>query len=308
MVCAGLMMGLGFHGPSAAAREGKRCDAPTDMVIAYGDVIQCAISAPGEQDVFRLVGGAGQTIRVQIADRARGAARPCFQVRDPDDAPVTRRVCGNRERDLRLERSGIYRILVTEDAADGAETAQYTLATDQIDPTSPAAVPLKYGQQITDEINRRGDLDVYFFQAAANDTVAIRIADRTPGAAAPCFRLYDPAGEALTNRRCGNRDEEFLLATAGRHSILVTERPSRGQQEVEYRLRLSCVSGSCPSLGLDDVLTCLAIGGAPFTDGLARFTQPDEARKTDATDVRGCARFLPVPGKRFQFTIEKAAS
>ena len=43
------------------------------------------------------------------------------------------------------------------------------------------------------------------------------------GSAAPCFQLYEPAGEAVSHRMCGNRDEEFVLGEAGRHSILVTE-------------------------------------------------------------------------------------
>ena len=301
---AALAAWLAVPAPGEAAREGRACAAePTDMSIELGDLIICAIRPAGDSDAFRLAGSSGQTVRIQLADRTAGTATPCFEVRDPEGELVAERVCGDRGRDLLLERTGSYRILVTEDADDRAQRVRYALVVDRIDPTSPAAIPLKHGQTIADEIRQAGDLDSYFVEAEAGDRIALEIADRTPGSATPCFQLYDPTGAPFAALVCGNRSSEYGLETAGRYTILVNERPAGRQRVVAYELRLSCIAGICPDPGLEEILGCLFLRGAPLRDNPVRFTQPGEERRTGLTDVRGCAKFTPVDGKPFRFRV-----
>lgn len=301
---AALAVWLAVPAPAEAAREGRACEAePTDMIIEYGDLITCAIRPAGDSDLFRLAGSSGQTVRLQLADLTAGAATPCLQLRDPAGEPLPGRLCGSGGGDFLLERTGTYGIVVTENPDDRAQVVRYALVAERIDPTSPAAVPIKHGQAIADEIRRAGDLDSYFLEAEAGDRIALEIADRTPGAPAPCFQLYDPTGAALAGPVCGNRSVEFLLEKAGRHSILVTERARARARAVGYDLRLSCISGICPDPGFEEVFGCLTLRGAPLRENRVRFTQPGEERQIDLTDVRGCAKFLPVAGKPFGFRL-----
>ncbi len=73
---------------SEAAVEGIPCTPkPTDMIINYGDLINCAIDVIGDIDVFRFSGTSGETVRVQ-ASRLSGGS-PCFQVyAPPDGTPI----------------------------------------------------------------------------------------------------------------------------------------------------------------------------------------------------------------------------
>lgn len=207
---AALAVWLAVPAPAEAAREGRACEAePTDMIIEYGDLITCAIRPAGDSDLFRLAGSSGQTVRLQLADLTAGAATPCLQLRDPAGEPLPGRLCGSGGGDFLLERTGTYGIVVTENPDVRAQVVRYALVAERIDPTSPAAVPIKHGQTIADEIRRAGDLDSYFLEAEAGDRIALEIADRTPGAPAPCFQLYDPTGAALAGRCAATAASSF---------------------------------------------------------------------------------------------------
>lgn len=285
--------------PGASAVEGVGCDGePTDQLLRYGDLINCAIDQIGDDDVFRFAGGSGETIRLQISSLTQGA-RACFRLFDPDGAPFDFGACANGSRDYLLSQTGTHTIIIAEDNANA--TVEYALALERIDPPSPAAVPLEYNQVLNDEINGIGDVDLFFFSGEANDTVSVRISNLSEGARG-CLRLYAPDGEPIDLGLCANSSRVYSLDQTGRYAIVVTE--DDGNATVEYALGLTCVSGICPAAEVPAVAGCIARLGAPLPSRRVRLLQSGEPTQTTRTDVRGCYEFEQVvAGKPFRVRI-----
>lgn len=69
-----LAMSLAVVWSSAAVAEGRDCEAePTDMLIDYADLINCALGPVGDIDVFRFTGGNGEVVRIQLSGTGGGS-------------------------------------------------------------------------------------------------------------------------------------------------------------------------------------------------------------------------------------------
>jgi hypothetical protein len=96
------LLGLLFYPFSASeAAEGVKCtEEPTDMIVRFGDLVSCRINTPGDIDVFRFSGIAGQTVRVRATRLDwREAVRPflrCIVRRDLHDPRVESGEKGHR--------------------------------------------------------------------------------------------------------------------------------------------------------------------------------------------------------------------
>jgi hypothetical protein len=58
---------------------------PTDMIIAYEDLVKCSIDTTGDSDIFRFSGNIGDVIIVEGTWRS-GSMRPCIELVAPDTA------------------------------------------------------------------------------------------------------------------------------------------------------------------------------------------------------------------------------
>jgi len=68
-----LALCLALPGPAWATVEGVPCTAePTDMTIAYGNLVTCAIDIAGDTDTFRFAGRIGERIVLQAARQSGG--------------------------------------------------------------------------------------------------------------------------------------------------------------------------------------------------------------------------------------------
>jgi hypothetical protein len=144
-----------------AVVEGISCTPePTDMIVNYGDLVNCQIDPVGDGDVFRFSGAAQETIGVQTTELSSGFGFASFEVFGPDGTEV----CsggGSFGRACRLTQTGAHTILVN--GSFNGSTVDYALALERIAPPSVAARPIDYSQVLNDEINGVGDIDAFVF-------------------------------------------------------------------------------------------------------------------------------------------------
>lgn len=118
-VAGSLILHFSLITSGEAAVEGIACTPePTDMVIKYGDLINCDIDVVGDNDVFRFSGAAGEVIKV-LVDGLAGNGYPVTRVYAPDGTLVP----SDGRRNHTLSQTGTHTILVGE--IQGAFTVQY---------------------------------------------------------------------------------------------------------------------------------------------------------------------------------------
>ena len=90
------------------------------------------------------------------------------------------------------------------------------------------------------KIDPIGDTDAFTFAATAGGAASISIARSRGSTGTPCWRLFNPSGQALTGFVC-NSIASVSLATTGTYTIEVAE--SSIDQPVDYSLSLQLVGG-----------------------------------------------------------------
>jgi hypothetical protein len=215
----GLVFFLALPYPGQAAVEGITClSEPTDMVITYGDLINCSININSDTDLFRFAGNAGEKVVVQITYQS-GTMRPCIELIAPDNSRIE--ACQNaftNRIDTTLTQTGIYTILAD---AFFTGTGDYTLALERLIWPSPNAHSIQYGEIVTDEINPQGDLDLFSFAGTAGTTIVIQ-ATWQSGTMRPCIELIAPDNSRL--KACQNAFSnriDTILNQTGTYVVLV---------------------------------------------------------------------------------------
>ena len=112
---------------SKAEIEGTQCNPePTDMNIAYGDLITCSIDPVGDSDTFRFFGTIDDTIVLQ-ATRQSASLISCIELIAPDNSRQTACAGSVTNRiDTTLDQTGTFTILVTDSSGTGS--GPYALA------------------------------------------------------------------------------------------------------------------------------------------------------------------------------------
>jgi hypothetical protein len=205
--------------------------------VCYGCFLSDTIASLGEIDVYTFDATAGDAVTIQ-ATRTAGAGTPCLQLFDPNGGLVAQscNFGANAPRiDFPLDLSGQYTIFVVERESDG--TFDYNVALERRDPV--LGPPICYGCFVSDGIAAVGEIDVYFFNAAAGDSATIQVT-RTGGTGTPCLQLYDPSG-AFVAQSCNfganaPRIDTGPLVFTGSYAILVSERES--DDTFDYNLAL----------------------------------------------------------------------
>jgi hypothetical protein len=281
---------VGFPSIGTGA-EGRRCPAePTDMIVQYGDLITCRINTVADVDVFRFSGVSGETAKVNTS-KLGGAGSPIFEMHRPNGT----RVACNAFGDCPLDATGTHTIQVTD--LGNNHTVDYALVLERLEPPSPAARRIQYDQQISEEINGVGDMDLFFFSGEAGDTVRIT-ATKTGGTGSPVREVYRPDGTRLPCNAFG----DCPLDQTGIFTIVVSELGNN--HTVKYLVTLVCLSGVCVDPVAPDVSGCVQMNGAPISNSAVELTQTGEPIQSANTDANGCYRFENVAsGKDFEVTI-----
>jgi uncharacterized protein (TIGR03437 family) len=222
------------------------------MNIAFLDLIECEIGLPGDIDVYRFTGAAGDEIAVQVNRTGGSAATPCFEVRGPGvqgfrsncipgflQGPVQRR-------GFDLPHSGTYEIRVWESTASG--TMAYRLYLDRTHPPA-APQPVPFNTPVQGRIVHGADVSYFVFTGRAGASIVAQ-ATRTGGeGASPCFELRGPGNESLRgpcvpgSGSPASRRFEYRLSESGSHALRVWEQNVRSP--MEYSLLVQCFGG-CP--------------------------------------------------------------
>jgi hypothetical protein len=109
---------------SKAEIEGMPCNPePTDMNIAYGDLITCSIDQAGDSDTFRFFGTTGEVIVLQGTVQS-GPIRPCIELIAPDNSrEVACSSSGIHRIDTTLNQTGTFTILLRDYSSSYGEYA-----------------------------------------------------------------------------------------------------------------------------------------------------------------------------------------
>ena len=211
----------------ARAVEGTSCvPEPTDMFLRYGELVTCSIDVVGDSDLFRFQGVAGEVVRIAI--HGAGAA---FEVLGPNGARIGGSIIAA---DITLTQSGVHTIAVQHNTNSG--TTPYALALDRLSPPAPTARAINYGQNVHDEINPVGDMDLFVFPGAAGTVVRVS----TTHAAG--FEVLSPGGVRLGGSIIST---DVTLTQTGIHTIFVHQNTNSGI--LDYTLSLQCLVGPCPA-------------------------------------------------------------
>ncbi|MCX6553129.1 MAG: fibronectin type III domain-containing protein [Acidobacteria bacterium] len=216
---------------------------PTDMVVTYGDVIDCSIESSGDSDTFRFSGSAGEVIVIQGVIGAVSSVRPCVELVGPNGSRL--QACANafvNRIDTTLAVTGTYTILVRDEAA--RFTGQYTLVLERLIPPTSRASSISYGQTLQDRIGIVGDLDVFYFTGTANDLASVGVANVSPSSVRPCVELIAPGNtrEIACNNAFNNRIQT-RLTRSGVFAVLVRDEANRFTGG--YALDVQCLAGPC---------------------------------------------------------------
>lgn len=195
---------------------------PTDMQIAYGAFLICA-GDPVVYDtaVFRFDGTAGDRILVQYT--GSGLCLEPLVVIPTGGTPGDGGPCrfDNRQRlTMSLFQTGSYTILLPY------PPSSYTVRLDRMFPAPPTARPLIPGLTISETIGLPGELDHFYFDGFAGDTIGLRIIGLADGSA-PCLQAFAPNGGSVLSfcDRSGTT-RELQLVEDGRYAVIVSDQDS----------------------------------------------------------------------------------
>jgi hypothetical protein len=228
------------------------------MTVGYGDLVTCAVDVPGDADLFRFSGAAGDIVRISVSGYGGAFLRACAVVFDPGGAVIGSAICANAVVSVTLPSSGTHTIEVSEYGHDQA--IAYRLGLERIAPISPTAAPLPFGVTTPDSIDPAGDTDLFVFDGAAGDIVRISVSGYGGAFLRACAVVFDPGGAAVGSAICANAVVSVTLPSSGTHTIEVSEYGN--DQGIGYTLLVQCLSGP----------TCAMPSGAQPTAAVACHT------------------------------------
>jgi hypothetical protein len=280
-----LTLGVCLFVPSMArADEGQQCPSdPVDMFISYGADIICAIDQPGNSDLFRFDGTAGERIKIYTV----GTSSPCIELVGVTTA------CDSRYSqfsiDTVLPKTQEYTIRVFDGRLG---TGTFNLFLERTVPQSPNARQITYGQNLADKFGLAGDLDEFFFTASVGDLVDITTVS---GSGSPCIALYAPDAKTAWSA-CDSRYHNFelrqALTLAGNYTILIFDPNS---STADYTVTLKCLAGPCVVTQIPDVSGYITLRGTPLSGTGVSLAQPGApGPQLTSTDMNGYYQFLHI--------------
>jgi hypothetical protein len=293
---------------AAEAAPGPCSPEPTDMSLAYGDLISCDITPATDVDLYRFAGHAGDTILAEAAKVSGSVFAPRIQLLAPDgsligDSTNPPRVAAH------LPQSGTYTVFVFNNFVGGGATAgEYTVVVSctggSCDPTPPANPPTGniacepeptdqfpgYGTRVSCDITPATDVDIYRFAGAAGDRVLAEAAFVSGDVFAPRVQVLAPDGTLLGDSTNPPR-VGLVLPQSGTYTVFVFNNfVGGGATSGQYTFVVSCAGGSClPAPGKVPAITLTLTGCSTCHPGdmftvKAHLTNP--ASKTIQTEIK----------------------
>ena len=217
--------------------------------ILNGDSSLGEISVNGEIDNWTFTAQAGDTIHIQIAELSGFQFEPFIRLYNPMNELVVSNF-GTNSADLvhRAMELGVYRIEVLDSSSSGIGTGNYRLfftktSSDFIVPVGDEGGLLRNGDTHRGEISL-ADLDIWRFQASANQSIHIQIAETLDNNTFdPEIRVYDQFGNFLANNSgLISADVSFQTEIAGDYFVVIKEASADVPASGSYALYFANVS------------------------------------------------------------------
>lgn len=220
---------------------------PTNMTINYGDVVECAIDAAGDTDLFRFDGTAGTVVILSLRDGSANTLssypRPVGYLYEPGSTtPMLTTPAGTSSQTVELPVSGQYTIRVTENGNDQPEV--YRIGLERLFPTSPTASSLPWDSVNADEvIAPTPDQDFYTFEGVQGSFINLVLVDRTANTLSsyprPYAYLFAPDETLVITLGPGTASADVTLTQDGLYTVHVSE--NGNDQDETYNLGLQCI-------------------------------------------------------------------
>jgi hypothetical protein len=175
--------------------------------LAYGDLVNGAISDSTTSQVFTFDGLAGERVQITMKASPGSTLDSYLELQDANGAVIDANddIVPGQVRDAQivteLPADGSYVVIASRYVGPDAAPTQgaYELFLERVEQTvtlaeSPAMISLSYGQSETGEITADQYLLFYVFSGQAGDTVTVRIAHRS-GNLDSVLHLYQSTGD-----------------------------------------------------------------------------------------------------------------
>jgi hypothetical protein len=230
--------------PRGSVEGGRHAPLLCPSALTFGLTTQCAIDAPGEQDIYPFTAAARDTvkIRIQVVD---GTLDPAIHVY----SPTGEQVCTAFTSQVLVEIghctllvAGNYRLVV--DDTYHTNTGQYFLYTQRLN-NPDNAQPLGFGQTFTNTLQFVAEFNTYTMTASAGARIKVRMT-RLDGSFYPLLKLYSPTGGQLCAAFSSGSSAEISSCTmpsTGTYTILADDTYTSGTGS--YAMDLTCLSKEC---------------------------------------------------------------
>ncbi len=216
--------------------------------LINGDSPVGDISPVGDVDEWTFAATVGDSLLVQVGKLSGALLGPRIRLLDPLGVQVETNTGTNSTNVAHVAAlNGTYRVLVDDPNADGTGTYRIYLARVPgafVIPVGDEGGPLTNGDAHAGTIEL-GDLDIWTFEADAQDTVYAQLAEIGNTSFDPFLLLYDAEGRLVaSNFGLTATNLTYQVALGGRHTVIVRDGNADVTGTADYTLHFARVPGA----------------------------------------------------------------
>jgi hypothetical protein len=268
LTCAACAIGF------ATGAEAAPCEPePSDMAVAFGELITCDIAPNSDTDLFRFTAKSGDRVLVEALALGPPGLTPRIRLIAPSGADIAE-AFSPALLDVVLPQTGTYTAVIFDHGFNNSGQYSFVVsctggecpdvlpappegsADCEAEPTDMAA---HYGTRVTCDIAPSADTDLYRFAGVEGDRAWIE-AIATPeggGALTPRIRVFAPDGTGV-GEVFSPAVIDLVLPQTGIYTVVVFDHGFNNPGE--YAFTVTCTGGTCVPPGGQPVLTLTLTG------------------------------------------------
>jgi hypothetical protein len=188
--------------------------------LTFGQVAAGAIAGLAETDSYAFQAAAGDRIRLRMTEP--GPLSPQVELFDAQGGKLGEDSSFSSEAvlDYQMLTGGTFFVLLSD--YSGTATGSYGIFLQRLTGAA-GAVPIAFGQTLTNAIETLAEADSYTFQAAVGDRIRVRMAE--PGPLSPQVELFNPQGEKVSEDSSFSSEAlvDYLVTSAGTFLIVASD-------------------------------------------------------------------------------------
>ncbi len=255
------VLALALYFPAGNAQAVTACDPePTNMSVAYGELITCDITPGTDTDLYHFSGNAGDRILAEALFVSGISFNPRIQLIAPDGATLGNTFSPARL-DIVLAQTGTYTVIISDDFSNVSGEYSFSvsclsgsclpvappppappLADNLVCEPEPTDMFTQYSQRVACDITPGTDTDLYRFSGDSGDRVLAEAVFVSGTSFNPRLQLIAPDGTTLGNTFSPGRIDAVLPET-GTYTARVSD--DFNNVSGEYAYTVSCLAGSC---------------------------------------------------------------